>query len=83
MGVTAMISRVFCNSLFGFRSRLLALAAAVAFLGLPLTVSAADVVYEYDDKGRLKSVTYTVAGKKIIYTYDKAGNRTQKVVQNI
>ena len=77
-----MIPRLFSNRIFVLRSRLLALAAAVAFLGMPLTASAADVVYEYDDKGRLKSVTYTVAGKKIVYTYDKAGNRTQKVVQN-
>ncbi|CAN5177560.1 hypothetical protein BH10CYA1_BH10CYA1_62870 [soil metagenome] len=35
--------------------------------------------YEYDDNGRLVSVTYA-NGTVIVYNYDSAGNRTSVVV---
>lgn len=48
-------------------------------MALPLLAQAADVVYDYDVRGRLISVTYP-SGVKITYSYDAAGNRTSVTV---
>jgi YD repeat-containing protein len=56
--------------------------AGLALLGI-LTAFAAEAgtTYTYDDLGRLSTVTYD-NGRKITYTYDPAGNRTQVVTED-
>ena len=38
------------------------------------------VAYEYDDLGRLVRVVYRRDGRRISYTYDAAGNRTEHII---
>jgi len=54
------------------------LAAAMLIISLPAQ-SVPSVTYTYDQSGRLKTATYK-NGTTIIYSYDKAGNRTAVVV---
>ena len=61
-------------------SRRLAFAQLVAGMGVLGAKDAwADVVqYTYDERGRIKTVTYS-DGRSITYTYDAAGNRSQLI----
>lgn len=52
----------------------------VVFLAYQVAQAAqGSLVYTYDGRGRLASVTYE-DGKTIAYTYDAAGNRVREVV---
>ena len=62
--------------------RHLALLCCVAVCGIAIPASQSQAVtlaYKYDGLGRLTRIDYPF-GKYITYTYDAAGNRTQKVV---
>lgn len=54
-------------------------AAGTWLLLLPMTLSAATISYQYDALNRLVQVAYS-DGRGIAYTYDRAGNRTRKMV---
>lgn len=60
--------------------------AAICFGLCPLLVSPplahATMIYTYDDLGRVASITYD-DGKRVTYSYDAAGNRTQHVVAQL
>ena len=55
--------------------------STVTLLLTPAYLSAATIIYEYDNLNRLTQIAYA-EGTIIQYTYDAAGNRTQKVVTN-
>lgn len=66
----------------GLRFLQKSLCLLIVSLGIatPTFSYADDVVYTYDDHGRIKTVIYTGTGKKITYSYDKVGNRTSVVI---
>ncbi len=57
------------------------LALAVLAVSMSNAPASADVTYAYDDLGRVSSITYD-DGKRVTYSYDPAGNRTQHLVSN-
>lgn len=61
-----------------WRPRWMATALAVSALCVS-SASAQSVSYSYDGVGRLRSAIY-VDGKVVVYEYDDAGNRTERVV---
>lgn len=48
----------------------------------PLTGPQTVVTYQYDKLGRLRSVEYPNATKRVHVDYDNAGNRTRVVIDN-
>jgi YD repeat-containing protein len=58
------------------------LPACCVALALVLGPAAATVLYTYDDLGRVTSITYD-DGKRVAYSYDAAGNRTQHTVDEV
>lgn len=58
--------------------------ASIAALAATLVCNQAfaTVLYAYDDLGRVTSITYD-DGKRVTYSYDAAGNRTQHVVDEV
>jgi len=59
---------------------LVAWMATPAYAGEGLTFD--DIEYEYDVLERLTKVNYVTTGYSIAYSYDAAGNRVQKVINN-
>lgn len=58
----------------------IAAAMGLAIVSIATTASAApQVTYTYDALGRLATAVYS-NGKTIVYSYDKAGNRTSTVI---
>jgi uncharacterized protein RhaS with RHS repeats len=64
-----------------FRSLLAGLTLGVLALGA--AAQAADIVYEYDARGRLVKIVYPPVNgqtKTVTYEYDASGNRTKVTV---